>query len=239
MTYLLASVSFATAAVTAIAVALEREHSNWALLAALAAAVATLVSAINQHSREKLIDKLNKEQWIETKGNLVGGDSFAVVYFPERAGTYWMMIRHFGQYQLKDIRISCINPADSNREIIRAFVYPSLFGHAIETIRPVAFNGDRFGFQITFEAPNGRWYETVKAARVNQRLVFAVRVWKIKDNETGIPDFDELFTDVHEDFPRESNGEVDWSFGTICIDGLQPDPETSEDGIRRELGMKK
>jgi hypothetical protein len=89
--------------------------------------------------------------------------------------------------------------------------------------------------------------ETVKAVTVGGRLVFAIRVWKIgntfADHPTfgKVPNIEYLHTDVDDDYPREPNGDIDWSLPGPAIDisNAQVFTEPVEDMIRGDLGMKR
>jgi hypothetical protein len=44
---------------------------------------------------------------------------------------------------------------------------------------PWRFDADSVALQINFHAPNGWWSETVKGVRVENKLIFAISVWKL------------------------------------------------------------
>lgn len=216
----------------------ELEHSRLAFGAAVVAAVSSLLTAIGQHRREVTIDGLNEEiRKREEKilaltntvnNNLTGGNSFAMVYFPVREGKRSMVIRHFGESPLRDIHIDVLTFLPEMKLLDR-FVYPSLHPNAIEMIKPIEIDmGRSFCFQVSFSTANGSWFEIVKGVRSDDDIVFALRARTLDKI---------LHTEIHPKFPRDENGEVDWSVGTVDISDAEPVKETVDESISRSLGM--
>jgi hypothetical protein len=243
--YGLPVLAFVAAGAAAYLISRDQEHSVWALGVAAFAAATTLLTAISQHLQERetsrLTDRLTNlaQENARLSGaihdELIGGDSFAMAYFPKKNGQHWMALRHFGKQTLRDIRIviQSFNPAPKH---VANFAYPNLLPNSIETVRPFEFRDDKVAIQISFQAPNGWWAETVKAVRKDGELIFALRVWR--PSTDGTLQFITLHEDVHSNYPRESNGQVDWSVGTVDVSELGfPSNDTPEDLTRRGLGM--
>jgi hypothetical protein len=196
---------------------------------ATVAAVMALLVAISQHLRERKASRENVRLTNLLIGKITGGDSFAMAYFPFKDGKYWLAVRHFGNETLHDIRVEAVG--GDPPKVLDTFIYPSLPPNSIELVHPIEFRGDSFGFQVSFNAPNGFWAEAVKVVRVEDQLVFALQAWRLIPN-TNIRMI--LREEVHPKFPVP----VDWSLGRpVDLSQLIPSKETPEQMISRSLGM--
>jgi hypothetical protein len=235
----------AAAVVAAFLIEQEREHTGWALGIASVAAITTLLSAISQHFRERETSRLggrltklieeNSRLSKAIRSDVTGGDSFAMAYFPEKDGKHWLALRHFGNETLRDIRIKVDRFFPD--QMMDAFVYPSLLPNAVEMLKPYEFRADEVTLQVSFHAPNGWWAETVKGVRKGGELIFALQAWRLDSSGTTLTRAT-LHEDVHPSFPRQPDGRVDWSVGTLDVSKLTPSIESAEDLRLRGLGMR-
>lgn len=236
--YVLYAVSLVSAALIAYELFISQEHQLIAYIAGLTATVTTFASAVYQHRRDIEADRQNAEIMRlqeELNRSMTGGDSFAAMYFGWINGKSMLIIRHFGVYPLTTIRINIVTPQLKHLD---AFVYPTLPPDAVEPIKPFPLDtDDRLALQINFSTLTNSWYETLLCAKVQGELVFAIRVWKLRFVE-GFAEKVMLHEEVNPRFPRDSSGEVDWSFGGATIDtsNSQLVVESEEQRLRKLLG---
>lgn len=244
--YLLAASSFICAALVGYELMTNQEKSQTAYIAGLVAAATGVASALYQRSREIETDRQsaelvglqveNQKLIAELKQTLTGGDSFAVVYFPVIEGKRMMTIRNFGDNPLTDIRITIMKFEPLKH--IDGLIYPTLPPRAVEPVKPVTLQFDkRFPLQIDFTTLNNSWSQTLICAKANEEIVFALTVWKFDVDERGNLTRVTLHEEVHPKFPRDSNGDVDWSVGKVDLSGAQPVLESREEMLSKQLGM--
>ncbi len=84
-------------------------------------------------------------------------------------------------------------------------------------VSEIIFPAEEVRFQVTFEAANGTWMQTVIGIPTDSAHTFAVQVWKT-DFGTPIPTRRTLFENVDSSFPRGKDGSIDWSFGSVALE---------------------
>ena len=245
--YGLPLLAFAGAVVTAFLISHDAEHGQSARNVAVAIAIIALLTALFQHFRDvegdrqaKLLEKLSKENVELNKAlqsMITGGNSFLMAYFPLVDGKHWLTFRHFGEEPLDDIRVE-VTAFDPHRTLA-AFVYPSMLAGTTERLRPFVFNVQgRGALQVSFQALNGWWAETVIFMRNGGELLFALRAWRIAWKGDGTSERTILREEVHPRFPRGPSGEIDWSVAKpIESSNLMVSTEPVEASISRNLGM--
>lgn len=192
-----------------------------ALLSVMAFSVVRYISSRRKEATatpdEQTQGKDNNEQ---LNGMLTGGDSYCYFTADIHDGTPRMLVR-FDVYQAGKFPLRSVSANISdNNEMNHGFLYGnqqemdesnrniSIGDLAIGAARGIATynirSADKFGFDIMFDGLNGRWFEMIRAQKINgkwsqaRKLTFTDRP-KNKDIETTDSDYPTL------------DGKVEWN----------------------------
>jgi hypothetical protein len=163
---------------------------------------------------KELMDKLEAKAE-ETISHISGGDSYPRVSFCMigDSNTWGLMVVNQGDYPLYDVHVritDLLKFAKTNGSLsVSSAVIGEVehIGNMIPYQRNIILKGDQrnvseLSFNIFFTARNGLFSQLVRAKKVNDFWLSAI---KILNGDGAV-----IREDISEQFPRDSNGNVNW-----------------------------
>jgi hypothetical protein len=208
------------ACIGALVVAIETlnagEHSWWNLFGASLVAAGALAMAIDQVRGGQKIVAL-----------VTGGSSFVFFEFVRRKDhqerVYYICACHQGEETVRDLSATILSistlinkPPSTYPQTLPSLMIGNVVPKSRTVVNEISFPDKEIRFQVTFEASNGSWFQTVIVSPTDSGHTFALQVWKTEFTTT-VPVRRTLLEQVDSSFPRADNGSIDWSFGSIVL----------------------
>jgi hypothetical protein len=204
------------AIVVAIATLNEGEHSWWNLLGASLVSIGALAIAIDQVRIGR-----------DLRNAITGGSSFVFFEFVPIKGKkahYYVCARQSGEETVRDLTAAIIDvvqmtktPPGPHPHIQPSFQIPNMVPGSRQIVNEILVpEGQELRFQVTFQATNGTWMQTVIASPGLDGHSFALRVWKL-DVGRDVPTMRTLHEQIDAAFPRKADAGVDWSLGSVTL----------------------
>jgi hypothetical protein len=193
------------------------------------------VVIFDEQSKQQEVSELKQQISVLNQQNdfaknlLTGGNSFAYIeLFPQEDNSFNFILMHKGDYPLYDVNVVVVDKekfddflrTDSSQDYIKnkdTFAIVGYSSIATKDVGNLFVNGaskianiklyaipESQKFEVFIAARNGSVTASVRFRRIKEKWTTAVKAIRVNTNET-------VYENISPDFPRNSNGEVDWN----------------------------